>query len=65
MTFGIPWVELTNPYLRALLGDIILFPARAQMIAVAGDSKGFSVFMLFIPTQKGMTFGHPLLCWCG
>ena len=36
---------LTNPYLRALFGSLIQYGSRAQMIAVAYDSKGFCVFI--------------------
>ena len=43
---------LTNPYLRALCSALILFSARAQMIAVASDSKGFGVFIIHTNTKR-------------
>ena len=51
---------LANPYLRALLGAIILCSACAQMIAVAGNSKGFGIFMLKRNKGDPNKFGSPL-----
>ena len=51
------YAGLTNPYLRALFSAIILCSARAQMIAVASNSKGFGVFYICTNT-KGDDLGH-------
>ena len=48
---------LTNPYLRALLGSVILYSARAQIVAVASNSKGFGVFIFGLNKTNPNKFG--------
>jgi hypothetical protein len=63
MTYGhlLRMKGLTNPYLRVLFGTLIQYGSRAQMIAVAYDSKGFGVFNISTNTKGDDLWSSPFV----